>query len=259
MRYRDRWERWLLDELASQQPPKGVSRMDAFAVAQACAMHADADGTSITVKADTLRRKFRAGKPKIDQTLAWLVEIGVVVVVTKHGRDAATRRALAIPAPDDEQTPDSPITKDDEGTTGGPLKTMLNGPVTGFERTSNRFDRTTGSPQPIDQEATRGDAREARDDPSPTPQLPESEPPRRCAEHRDQEPGRACGACKGARLDWERWQRSEQERAARPPLPPVCGQCDARDDDAPAARMVSQDGRLVPCPRCHPKAMTYAE
>ncbi len=42
-------------------------------------------------------------------------------------------------------------------------------------------------------------------------------------------------------------------------LPPPCGQCDARPDDQPAARVVwLGDGRPAPCPRCHPSVVTHA-
>ena len=99
-----------------------------------------------------------------------------------------------------------------------------------------------------------------REAPPPASQPLGPEPPRRCAEHRDQEQVPACGRCKDARLNWERWRsdadRWEQERAERAALPPPCGQCDARADDAPAARLVwRQDGQSEPCPRCHPKAI----
>jgi hypothetical protein len=43
------------------------------------------------------------------------------------------------------------------------------------------------------------------------------------------------------------------------PLPPPCGQCDARPGDPPAARTVDDDaGRPRPCPRCHPKVTSHA-
>jgi hypothetical protein len=40
-------------------------------------------------------------------------------------------------------------------------------------------------------------------------------------------------------------------------IPPVCGQCDARDTDPVSARVVWLDSsreRSTPCPRCHPRA-----
>ncbi|MEU0508599.1 helix-turn-helix domain-containing protein [Amycolatopsis sp. NPDC006125] len=50
--------------------------------------------------------------------------------------------------------------------------------------------------------------------------------------------------------------RPARERApetARSPLPPVCGQCDARESDPVSARVVwDADDRCTPCPRCHP-------
>ncbi|SDC73523.1 helix-turn-helix domain-containing protein [Actinokineospora iranica] len=41
------------------------------------------------------------------------------------------------------------------------------------------------------------------------------------------------------------------------PLPPPCGQCDARPHDPPAARLIwpNDDSNPIPCPRCHPKSI----
>lgn len=96
----------------------------------------------------------------------------------------------------------------------------------------------------------------ARDDPPPTAYPHGPEPPRRCGEHLGQEHGRPCGACKDARLGWERWKQDADgwEQAQRPTLAPPCGQCDARPGDPPAARVVwLDDRRCQPCPRCHPR------
>lgn len=52
---------------------------------------------------------------------------------------------------------------------------------------------------------------------------------------------------------------SSQPRTTAPSLPPVCGECDARDGDGVRERVVfveSADGseRVEKCPRCHPHA-----
>lgn len=64
-----------------------------------------------------------------------------------------------------------------------------------------------------------------------------------------------CGKCRDHRLNHERWQ---QHLAARSVLPPLCGQCDAKDGDPVSARIVWLDpdraGSKL-CPRCHPKVM----
>lgn len=47
--------------------------------------------------------------------------------------------------------------------------------------------------------------------------------------------------------------------AASQPVPPVCGQCDARKSDPVSARVVWLDDdhtRSAPCPRCHPGALS---
>lgn len=49
----------------------------------------------------------------------------------------------------------------------------------------------------------------------------------------------------------------ERTPEARSPLPPPCGQCDARPDDPVSARVVWLDAdrtRSTVCPRCHPSA-----
>jgi len=49
------------------------------------------------------------------------------------------------------------------------------------------------------------------------------------------------------------------DNAHRPPLPPPCGQCDARPTDHPSARMITTQSRSPrPCPRCHPSAFEAA-
>lgn len=50
-------------------------------------------------------------------------------------------------------------------------------------------------------------------------------------------------------------QENQRERApeARSPLPPPCGQCDARPGDPVSARLIwHANDRSEPCPRCHP-------
>jgi hypothetical protein len=49
----------------------------------------------------------------------------------------------------------------------------------------------------------------------------------------------------------------ERTPEVRSPLPPICGQCDARESDPVSARVIWQDedhSQSTPCPRCHPQA-----
>lgn len=256
------WEQWLRTQIASLQPPKGVETVTAWAVASMLATYADADGTHITVSADTVRRQLRIGKAKADRTLAWLEVIGVVAVTTRHGRSGPTKRALAMPtagsARDDETVRDERTTQDD------PLKTMLNGPVTSFERTSNQFEWTTqASPQPLDQEETRGTTRAARD-PSPSAPAPEENPgpidawgqdtgsglpdldgpapSERCRRHAGTPSDDPCRACGRARELAQRWRvrfladRAAGERRA---------QAELRRQQIAACPLKCQDGYLL--------------
>jgi hypothetical protein len=290
MRDRDQWEQWLRTEITSLPPAKGVDTVTAWAVASMMATYANADGSGITVSTDTIRKTLKIGKSKLDLTIKWLEDSGVLTTTAKHGRGTPTRRALVIPPikPSDERTTQgspvkardertaqgSPIKPSDERTTqGSPVNpgligrvTSLNGPVTSFERTSNPvrdpFDRTAlGSPQPvkITKEIPGGGppARPPEDPPAAEP--PGPEPSRRCAEHVDGDPGYPCRWCKDARLDWERWKRAlDRQDAERPALPPECGQCDARPGDLPSARMVNSGGRWLKCPRCHPESLALS-
>jgi DNA-binding transcriptional MocR family regulator len=55
----------------------------------------------------------------------------------------------------------------------------------------------------------------------------------------------------------KRGQARDRARAENSAIPPVCGQCDARDSDPVSARVVWLDDdctRSTPCPRCHPHA-----
>lgn len=52
--------------------------------------------------------------------------------------------------------------------------------------------------------------------------------------------------------------RHDAEPAGVPGVPPLCGQCDARDTDPVSARVIWLDTdrqRSTPCPRCHPLAL----
>ncbi len=270
MRDRDRWEQWLRTKITSMPPAKGVDTVTAWAVASMMATYANADGSGITVSTSALRKQLKIGKPKLDRTIKWLEDSGVLTTTAKHGRGTPTRRALVIPAAGSNGTTQGgPVKERDERTTqGGPVNPGLNGPVTSlnglvtsFERTSNPvrdpFDRTAqGGPQPV--KITKeipggGPPARPREDPAAA-EPPGPEPPRRCAEHADGDPGYPCRWCKDTRLDWERWQRaSESHAASRPAMPPECGECDARPGDLPSARMINAGGRWVKCPRCHPE------
>jgi hypothetical protein len=271
MRDRDRWEQWLRTEITSMPPAKGVDTVTAWAVASMVATYANADGSGITVSTSALRKQLKIGKPKLDRTIKWLEDSGVLTTTAKHGRGTPTRRALVIPpAGSNGTTQGGPVKARDERTTQGGLVnpglngpvTSLNGLVTSFERTSNPvrdpFDRTAqGGPQPV--KITKeipggGPPARPREDP-PAAEPPGPEPPRRCAEHVDGNPG-PCRRCKDARLDWERWKRaSDRQEAERPALPPECGECDARPGDLPSARMINPGDRWLKCPRCHPESV----
>lgn len=283
-RDRDRWEQWLRTEISSLPPAKGVDTVTAWAVASMVATYANADGSSITVAADTIRKQLKIGKHQLDRTIKWLEDSGVLAITAKHGRGTPTRRALVIPPQNasskldeasdpvesDRTALGGPIKPSDERTAqAGPFKPgligpvkSLNGPVTSFEPTSyppgDPFDRTAqGSPQPV--KITKeipggGPPARPREDP-PAAEPPGPEPPRRCAEHVDGDPG-PCRWCKDARLEWERWKRASDRHAAnRPAITPECGQCDARPGDLPSARMINPDGSWQKCPRCHPESL----
>jgi hypothetical protein len=293
MRDRDRWEQWLRTEISSLPLGQGVDTVTAWAVASMVATYANADGSGITVSTNVLRQQMKIGKAKLDRTLQWLEDSGVLTTTAKHGRGTPTRRALLIPPagsngttqggpikPPDERTtqggPVNPPDAHDERTTqGSPVNpglngpaTGLNGPVTSFERTSNPvrhpFDRTAqGGPQPVNltKEIPGGGGPPAhpREAPAATVELeadPGPEPRRRCRQHADEDPGHPCLGCKGARMEWERWKRASDRWAERPGLlPPECGQCDARPGDPPSARMIDAGGLCLKCPRCHPESI----
>jgi hypothetical protein len=264
MRDRDRWEQWLRAEITSLPLGHGVDVVTAWAVASMVATYANSDGSDITVSTDTLRKQIQIGKSKLDRTLKWLEEVGVLTVTAKHGRGTPTRRALVIPAAGSNGT-----------TQGGPVNsvlngpaTRLNGPLTEFERTGNPirdpFDQAAqGGPQPvkITKEIPGGGGPHAhpREDPAAA-EPPGPEPPRRCAEHADGDPGYPCIRCKDARLDWERWKRASDRRETEgPALPPECGQCDARPGDLPSARMINAGSLCLKCPRCHPESLALRQ
>jgi hypothetical protein len=185
MRDRDRWEQWLRTEITSLPPAEGVDTVTAWAVASLMATYASADGSGITVSTDTIRKTLKIGKSKLDATIKWLEDSGVLTTTARHGRGTPTRRVLVIPVESDRTTQGSPINPSDERTTqGSPINfglngpvTSLNGPVTSFERTSNPaqdpFDRTAlGSPQPV----------------KLTKEIPGGGPPARAREHAREHP-----------------------------------------------------------------------
>jgi hypothetical protein len=97
MRYRDRWEQWLRAEIESAPLPRGVDPITAWAVATMFSSYADSDGSNIEVSLTTLRCQLHIGKAKLDRTVQWLEDYGLLTITTKHGRRTATRRALALP------------------------------------------------------------------------------------------------------------------------------------------------------------------
>jgi hypothetical protein len=99
MRYRDRWEQWLRAHVDSLSIPDGLERADVWAVATMLASHSSPAGTNITVSIETIRRKLGIRGATVLSIANWLHEAGIVVIVAKHGRGTATRRALAIPTP----------------------------------------------------------------------------------------------------------------------------------------------------------------
>jgi len=64
--------------------------------------YADPDGSHIEVSLETLRRQLRIGKTKLDRTVQWLEDYGLLTTVARHGRLTATRRSLSLP--DDNST-----------------------------------------------------------------------------------------------------------------------------------------------------------
>ncbi|WP_436493208.1 helix-turn-helix domain-containing protein [Actinokineospora sp. HUAS TT18] len=112
------------------------------------------------------------------------------------------------------------------------------------DRRPNGYDLSLEQPEPVDNPP---------DDRQPLPPVPAHEG------QSPQQRGATSASTRGKPCPRNILNHPKNLPPDADPLRPPCGSCDARPHDPPSARLIwSNDDptRAIPCPRCHPRAIT---